>query len=84
MYEILGELANIAVKVIVLIGIIKIIKNKIDDSKIAEEKMTDKQKEIRQKEMDRYSEQTEKWTCPSCGALNQKYLTTCLCGQTKV
>ena len=55
MYIILGEIANIAVKVILLVGVIGIIKRKIDASKTAEEKMTDRQKEIRQKEMDRYS-----------------------------
>lgn len=84
MYVLLGELANLAVKIVLIVGVVKLIKRKIDDSKTAEEKMTDRQKKIRQKEMDIYSEQTEKWTCPSCGALNQKYLTTCSCGQTKV
>lgn len=83
MFEFIGEASNLYVMIILVVGVIGLIVKKSNDSKTAEEKMTDRQKEIRQKEMDRYSEKTEKWTCPNCGALNQKYLTTCSCGQTK-
>ena len=84
MFEFIGEASNLYVIIILVVGVISLIVKKSNDSKTVEEKMTDKQKEVRQKEMDRYSEKAEKWACPKCGALNQKYLTTCSCGQTKV